>query len=99
MDTKAKQDFILLIDVAECQQLIKDCVVALTHERALLATANHHPRPVDEETRKLLGLGPNNGLSTLDMAEARVVYYEAAQDRLWDWYRRLTDGQAGRFGT
>lgn len=96
MDTKVspkrERDFCSLIDMAECQALIKIIVADLAREHALLNEAKVHPKPVDEQTRKLLGLGPNVGLSTLEMAEARVTYYEAAQDRLWDWYRRLTDG-------
>lgn len=96
MDTKVSpkstRDFCSLIDMAECQALIKIVVADLAREHSLLDKAKVHPQPVDEQTRKLLGLGPNSGLSTLEMAEARVAYYESAQDRLWDWYRRLTDG-------
>ena len=96
MDTKVQPkpaiDFCKLIDVAECQQLIKNVVAELAREHTLLDEARIHPKQVDEQTQKLLGLGKNHGFSTLDMAEARVAYYEAAQDRLWEWYRRLTDG-------
>lgn len=81
-----------MIDVDECRQMIKSCVADLAREHALLAKAKADPQPLDEQTRTLLGLGPTHGLTTLDMAQARVTYFESAQDRLWMCYKKLIDG-------
>lgn len=93
VDVKIKHDFCTLISLEECKALIRALVADLAVEHAALRAAQEHPTRIDEATLKLLGLGPNHGMSSLEMARARVMYFEEAQDRLWDWYKRLSNGR------
>ncbi|AJD82096.1 hypothetical protein COSMO_24 [Mycobacterium phage Cosmo] len=87
-----RHNFAELIDADECRDLIKSSVANLELEHKALEEAKLNPQPLDEATRKLFNFGKSPVFTTEDLARARVVYFERAQDRLWQWYREKTSG-------
>lgn len=82
-------DFSQLIDADECKRLIAANVAELAAEHQAWEFHLAHPQPLDEPTRKLFKLGPNATFTTADLAASRVGYLEAAQTRLWDWWKKI----------
>lgn len=87
-------------DLRDC---IRRVVAELAREYDLLRQAKERPRPITDADKKLLGT-VRNDLTTVDLTDWRIIFYEGVQDRLWHWYKhRLKEcacfnGQAAELG-
>jgi uncharacterized small protein (DUF1192 family) len=83
--------------VDELKQAIAGVVAEIAREHSLLSSAKEHPKSLTDAEKTLLGT-ERRDLTTVDLAQWRIAFWESVQDRLWHWYRTRS-GQATESGS
>lgn len=96
MATKLKSKdplaFLATYSVDDLKQSLTETVAELAREHANLRAAEARPYPLSDAEKLLLGT-ERNDLTTVDLAQYRIKYWESVEDRLWNWYK-VRSGQA-----
>lgn len=95
--TKDPLAFLANYECDDLKQALTTVIAELAKEYAYLRSAEEHPHPLTDADKLLLGT-ERKDLTTVDLANWRIAYWEDAQDRLWHWYRTKC-GQASEPGT